>query len=77
MAERLTISKLIRDLSRPPEPFFGPSWQEENKLDIARARRLHAGSPTDSGELTEQEIYEQGDGREDVEELPVAGRGRN
>lgn len=73
MAERLTISKLIRDLSRPPEPFFGPSWQEENKLDIARARQLHAAAQPDSSELTEQEIYEQGDGREDVEELP--GRG--
>ncbi len=37
--ERLTTSKLIRDLSgRPREPFFGPEWQERNKQDILLAR---------------------------------------
>jgi hypothetical protein len=37
--ERLTTSKLIRDLSgRPPEPFFGESWQKENEFDILLAK---------------------------------------
>ena len=43
MAERLSMSKLIRDLSgRPPEPFFGETWERANAADIERARRLHA-----------------------------------
>ena len=45
MAERLSMSKIIADLSgRVPEPFFGPSWEARNAKDIERARKLHAAA---------------------------------
>ena len=76
MTERLTTSKLIRDLSgKGREPFFGPAWQEENKLDIARARQMHREAQEAHGCADIDEEFAKGpdDGREDVEELP--GRG--
>jgi hypothetical protein len=47
MAERLTLSKVIGDLAGAATKntlttaFFNEAWMQENKLDVAMARRQH------------------------------------
>jgi hypothetical protein len=72
MAERLTLSKIIRDLtSRPPEPEFGPEWQARNAIDIAAARMQTAAARAARGPelslLMVQERPEEREAREQME----------
>ena len=71
MAERLTLSKIIRDLtSRPPEPEFGPEWQARNAIDIAAARMQTAAARAARGpELSLLMVQERPEEREAREQM--------